>query len=694
MIRKTTAVLLIALLPIGAFASQAEADEGMWLFEKPPVAQLKERYGLAPTPQWLEHVRKSCVRFSTWGSASLVSANGLVLTNHHVGAGALRNLSTADHNLLDTGFCAKSLAEELPCPRLDMYILWETDDVTDRVYASIAPSMTPAQAREAKQQAISAITESPDPDGLHREVVTLYRGARYHLYRYKRFSDIRLVMAPESQIAAFGGDHDNFEYPRYALDFCLFRIYQDGKPYRPSHHFTWAKHDPEDGDLVFVAGHPRTTHRNYTVQHLRFLRDVLMPAELNLRCRREVQLLNFSARSAAHARAGLGELKGVQNRRKALSGAYTGLLDTGIIKAKIIEEVELRRWVTADPLRNADWGDAWAVIESAQRSYKDFASLHMATTGWLSPFRTELFSRAQSIVRLMENMKKPNEQRRPEYQQSNLNTHLAWLYDNKPPETVYEIDRLCSGLLLLGELLGGDHPLVRAALAGQGPRARAESMVRGTGLHEVEFRKQLVQGQEAAIAASTDPMIAFAREIDPHLLAVERRYMDEVASLEEDGYAKLAAARFAKYGDSIYPDATNTLRLAFGVVRGYQQHDQTIPARTTFAGLYERHEERGGTPPFDLPQRWLDQKREIDLSVPVNFVATVDITGGNSGSPVIDRNGQLVGVVFDGNIQSLVWDYTFTDEQARCVVVDRRAIVEMLQKVCHAPALAAELKSE
>lgn len=676
------------------FTSAAAADEGMWLLNKPPVQALKERYGFEPTPAWLEHVQKSCVRFGGGGSASVVSADGLVMTNHHVGSDDIEKLSTPERNLLESGFYARTREEELPCKDLEVRILWSLEDVTQRVQSAATAGASPAEANAARRRRIAEIEkESQDATGLKSDVVTLYHGARYHLYRYRSFTDVRLVMAPEQAIAFYGGDNDNFEYPRFDLDVSFFRIYENGKPLRPEHYLKWSGTGAAEGDLNFIVGHPARTQRQYTVDHLKFLRDVSYPVILQRLWRREVQLLGFSARSEENARIATGDLYGAQNSRKAFTGILAGLHDPQIMAAKMSAEQALRAAVDANPDFRGQWGDAWDRVSEAQRKHHEHYLRYSALERRREVIRSDLYRIARHLVFLAEEKDKPNAERLEEYQEASLDSLYLRLYSPAPIYDELEIDRITSGLSYLAETAGGDDPLLVRMLAGQSPRRRAEQLVSGTKLKDVEVRKRLAAGGTQAIAESTDPMIRFAADLAPEIRRLRKLYEDEIESVERQNYARIAAAQFAVQGENLAPDATGTLRLSYGAVRGYVESGRPVPAFTTFAGLYQRHQERGGKPPFALPQRWLDRKARLKPDTPFNFVSTADIIGGNSGSPTINRAGEVIGIVFDGNLQGLVWDIAYTDEQARAVCLDARAIIEALRNVYDAGPLAEELLS-
>lgn len=686
--RRTPLALLTALSASSLLAPHTRADEGMWLLNNPPVKLLRERYGFEPSPSWLEHLQKSAVRMGA--SGSLVSPDGLLMTNHHVASDALDKLSTADRNLLRDGYYAKTRADELKVPDMEVSVLWTIEDVTDKVNAAAASAKSPAEANAARRKAMTTIEqEAKDSTGLRAQIVTLYSGARYHLYSYKRFNDVRVVFAPEQAAAFFGGDTDNFEYPRYCLDMTFFRIYENDQPLKPEHYLSWSKAGASEGELTFVIGHPGRTRRLYTADHLRFLRDVAFPLGLERIWRTEIKYQTFAGRNAENARIVHDDLLGVENGRKRNTGQLSGLLDPAVFNSKLVAEATLREAVNHNPEWKSQWASAWDDLASAMHTYGDFYVRSTVLSSMSGGSR--LFSIAQTLVRLADEKPKSNAERLREYSDAALDSLMNRLLTTAPIYDELEIMKLESGLLWAAEKLGGEDPTVLKALNGLSPRARAEQLVRNSSLIDVDARKALADGGKQAIDASNDPLIALAKLLDPELREYRKRSEDTVDAVERDAYAKIAAAQFALYGESIYPDATGTLRLAFGPVKGWEEGGHTIPPFTTIAGLYERAQERAGQKNFDLPDSWIKAKPSLDLSTPYNFVSTADIIGGNSGSPVVNVQGEVVGLIFDGNLHSLSTDIAFNDQLSRAVSVDSRAIIEALRKVYHADALADEL---
>jgi hypothetical protein len=693
---RLTAISITCLI---GFATAATADEGMWLFSAPPLKQLKEKYNFEPSPQWLEHLQKASVRFNSGGSGSFVSATGLCITNHHVGADALQKASSEQHNYLKDGFYAKTNAAEIKCADLELNVLISTEDVTARVNGGVKSGMNADQASAARGNAIAEIeNESKKKTGLRSDVITLYQGGAYHLYRYKRYDDVRIVFAPEQQMAFYGGDPDNFEYPRFDLDICIFRVYENGQPAKIDHFLKWNSRGPSSGELTFVSGSPGKTDRQLTLDELADTRDRFLPYLLYMFNRREVLGMAYSERLFENARKARDDLFGDQNNRKRYDGYLAALLDPEVWSLLQAREQKLRDAIAHDTkLRST--GAAYERIKKAQADLVTIAPRYdyleqerPITVGYRGPraFYGNLFKYARLLTRTIDERAKPNGERIAAFRDSAKESLELELFSTEPVYDDYEILRLTDSLTDFASQFGASDPLVQKVLAGKSPHARAVELVSGTKLKDVAVRKDLYAKGADALQAAHDPMIDLARFIDGP--AREARKAHEAQEeTKKQAYSEIAKARFAIEGTSNYPDATFTLRLSYGTVRGYEEDGKQIPAFTDFAGLYRRSAEHDNKPPFDLPQRWIDKKSNLNLSTKFNFVSDADIIGGNSGSPVVNKANEFVGIIFDGNIQSLVLDCIFSDKQARAVSVGSAAITEALRKVYDAQPLVDEL---
>ncbi len=690
--------LALAVVVFGGTAMTAYSDEGMWLLNAPPREQLKQKYGFDLTDPWLKNAMLASVRLNSGGSGGFVSPEGLLVTNHHVAADSVQKLSKPGLDLYNDGFHAPTRDQELKCPDLEINVLQEILDVTKEVNAAVKPEMKPAEAFAARRAVMGKIEkESLDKSGLRSDVVTLYNGGLYHLYRYKKYTDVRLVFSPEKAIAGFGGDVDNFEFPRMNLDVAFFRAYENDKPVSTPHFFKWSETGPKENDLVFVTGHPGTTQRLETLARLIHRRDSTLPYTLYRLRTLEAALSQYSEQSPEKRRQAVTDLHSVANARKAFSGQLQGLLDPKIIDQKVESDLVLIRknWPKDVPEPGPSQPPPslfgpWKAIAEVQKTFRPFERAYgLLETG--HAFFSPLFGIARHCVRMADELPKKSADRLREYRDSNLDSLKFALFSPAPIYPELERAKLTASLTFLAENLGGDDPIVKLVLAGKNPAARADELVNGTKLFDPAERKKLVDGGKPAVDASKDPVILLAKAVDTEARRLRARYEAEVEEPERQAYAALADMRFKAFGKSVAPDATFTLRLAFGVVKGYEVGGEKLPFHTTFGGAFEKSAALGGREPFDLPKRWLAGKEKLDLATPFNFVSTADTIGGNSGSPVLNREGELVGINFDRNRHGLVRNFVYTDVQARHIAVHSKAVLEALRKLYPAESLVKEL---
>jgi hypothetical protein len=684
--------LWICLALSFVFSTVASADEGMWLYNEPPKDQIKAKYGFDLTQQWLDHIRLSSVRFNNGGSGSFVSADGLTFTNHHVGADCVQQLSSEDHDYIKTGFYAKTPSEEAKCPDLELDELVGIEDVSDKVNAGVKREMSATDAGQAQRAAMSQIEkECAASTGLRCDVVTFYSGQVYNLYKYKKYIDVRLVFAPELDAAFFGGDPDNFTYPRYDLDIAFFRVYENGQPAHLEHYLRWSCTGVKDGDLIFVSGHPGTAKRQQTMAQMEFTRDVGYPMILaTLKLRIEL-LQEFSKESEENARIAKEGILGIQNSRKALAGHESGLLDKSIMDAKAADEAKLQASYKAD-VRNAGTPNPWDEIAQAMKLQREiYPQLTYLERLRGFVFGTGLPLTARLLVRAAEEKPKPNADRLPEFRDSALPSLEQQLFSTAPLYNNLETVLLADALAEMQDALGKDNPDVQKVFAGKTPADAAKDMIAGTKLKDVAVRKQLYEGGQTAIAASNDPLIVAMRAIEADALAARKQFDDKIDSVVRQDGTLIAKARFAQSGFAQPPDATFTLRLSYGAVKGYKENEKEIPYFTTIGGAFEHAAENENQPQYRLPESWMNAQAKLDLKIPLNFVSTADIIGGNSGSPTVNKEGEVVGIIFDGNIESLSGTFSYSDVQSRSVSVDSRGILEALRKIYGTVALADEL---
>ncbi len=682
----------------GATARQASATQlppatykpefgTMWTFDAPPLDYWRRTYNFAPDQKWLDHVRLASVRLPNC-SASFVSSRGLVMTNHHCGRDCTAASSTADSNYIETGFSARTLNDEKKCAGLYVDQLQSIQNVTTRVRAAIT-GRTPAEQAAQRTAVISQIqTECNQQTQLTCQVVTLYQGGMYSLYRYRRFNDIRLVMAPEGDIAFFGGDPDNFTYPRYDLDLTLLRVYENNQPFAPTDYLKWSSAGAIENELVFVVGNPGSTGRLNTISQMEFLRDVGYPASLGAYKRALAIYAQLEKTDTSAARRYQNDVFGIANSQKAVTGYRTGLLDTLSMAKKRAFERELRARVAADPTLQAQYGGTWDAITAAQRELATFnPQLRYQSFGGGST----LLGMSGQLVRIPAESGKPEADRLPPYRGASLAGMRANLSRNVPIDTAFERLAIAAQLRAAQSELPANDPFLRLTLAGRTPEAAAAALVRGTRVTDSAFRISLLQGGASAIAASTDPMIALARDIDPLNRSITAR-ANALNAIIATNSEKIGQALFAAYGTALPPDATFTLRISDGVVKSFPSNGTIAPYKTTFYGLYERSSAFDDKFPFKLPKRWVERKGNLDLATPFNFVSTNDIIGGNSGSPLINRNGEVVGLAFDSNIEGISNRFIFSSDVGRTVSVHSRGIVESLRKMYDGSRIADELQ--
>jgi hypothetical protein len=683
------------------------ADEGMWTFDNPPRKQWKERYSFEPSDAWLDHLRLASVRLNDGGSGSFVSPDGLMVTNQHVASGQLQKVSTKDKDYTKEGFYAKIADEELKCPDLECNVLISYEDVTARVQSAVKPGASAQEASEQRKAVTAAIEkEATEKTGLKCDVISLYSGGEYWLYRFKKYIDIRLVFAVEEQIAFFGGDYDNFTYPRYDLDVAFFRAYEDGKPAKTPHYLKWSAAGPGDGELVMLSGNPGSTARLLTLAQIQYQRDVGNPLQKQVWTSRRDALARYAARGPEQARQAGSATRSLNNSLKRLVGQQEGLMNPRMLAKKEAEEKALRDAVARKADVQKAYGEAWEQIGAAYRGYPQMGGRIAFST--LTPTRVDLLNTpfgnpisrlatiAAAIVRYNEETRKPNNQRYDELRDSNLESFRFSLLSRAPIYAEMEEQLLAAWLEEAQKSLGASDPFVRAALAGSTPAAAAKRAVSGTKLADVDARKALIEGGADAVAKSDDAMIELARNVEPITRELRAWLEQKIQNVETSAGEKIAKARFAVYGKTLPPDANFNLRISYGRVLGYEEDTTLVPYKTTFFGLYDRARSFDEKPPYDLPRRYRGAKDKLDLATPLDFVYTADTIGGNSGSPVINRNGELVGLNFDSNIQKLPNRYWYVDENegGRAVGVHSAAIIEALRKLYGADKLVKEILGE
>ena len=676
-------------LLVFALALPLAADEGMWLFNAFPSAKVKEKYSFEVTDAFLNHLRLSSVRIGA-GSGSFVSPNGLIFTNHHIASDCISKVSNTQHDYMKSGFYAVAQSDELQCPEFEANVLISLEEVTAKVKDAGKDAAKPADAIAKRNAAIAAIEKDcAEKTHNHCSVVKLFAGERYDLYQYKRYTDIRLVFAPEFAMAFFGGNTDNFEYPRYDLDVAFLRAYENGKPAATPNFLTWSTEGVKENDLVFVAGNPGSTSRTATPTQLQFYRDTQLPFVLSRYFSRINLLVDFSAKGEENRRTAESVLTSFRNTYKASAGKFIGLKDDRLMARKQNLDRRLRKAVESDAKLGTEAGKVWDEVAKAYREWTPFEKPYEVLER-PHAIGSSLFRLARILVRWNDERTKTNDQRLAEYRDSGRTTMELALYSPAPINDGLETVLLAQYLEEL-KALGEKEAPVKSILNGQTPAAAAEAIVKGTRLKDIAERKRLAESKDALTKAN-DPMIRLAQLIDPAARKIRKKYEESIEVLDASAVDRIAAYRFKVLGPDQYPDATFTPRVSFGAVKGYRDKTEApLPYATTFGGMYHR---AGKDDPYILPERWATAKTTLDLVTPFDFVSTCDVTGGNSGSPTVNQKGEIVGVLFDGNIESLPLTYLYSDDQARAVHVAVQGVVEALKKVYKTPELLHELRAD
>ena len=669
------------------------ADEGMWTFDNFPKADVAKKYGVQVTDQTLSNLQHAVVRLESGCTGSFVSPDGLVLSNHHCARACLAENSSAQRDLLGNGFTAKTREEEIRCQGEQVSVLMKTENVTAKVTSALAGALA-ADVSRRRNETLTNLESACEAEWakagtpLKCEAVTLYQGGQYWLYKYKRYDDVRVAFAPEEGIAAFGGDPDNFQFPRWCLDMSMLRVYENDKPASTPNHlsFNWA--GAKEGEPVFVAGHPGNTDRLLTVAQLKTQRDVFLPFWLVRNSEQRGRLIQYSKASPEAARSATDDLEGLENAIKVRRMQLAALLDDHMMDARASAEQKLREKVMGDPKLKASAGAAWDEIARAETTYRAILQPYVFVESGAG-FNSVLFNYARLLVRAADERAKPNAERLREYTDAQLPPLRQQLAAEVPVYTELEQVRLSFSLERMREYVGPDDAIVKQALGVASPDERAKALIAGSKLADPKVRLALFEGGKRAVDASDDPMIALARAVDEQARALRKTYESEVRGPEDKAQQAIADARFAVYGTSLYPDATFTLRLSYGAVKGWSESGHPVGPFTYLSRLYER---ATGAPPFAVPKTWLDARARLDMQTPVNFVTTTDIIGGNSGSPMVNAKGEIVGLVFDGNIHAISGSYWFDADKNRTVAVHPAFIRTALREVYNAPAIARELE--
>lgn len=676
--------LLLILIPWYALA-----DEGMWTLDNFPAAAVEKKYGVSISERWLDRVRLATTRIEGGCSGSFVSPQGLVLTNHHCIRSCLTQLSSPQRDVSATGFMANERSEEVRCEAEQLSVLVEMQDITDEVARELT-GKDETEANEARKQVLTRLEQACEDSAggaLSCESVSLYNGGQYFLYKYHRYKDVRLVFAPESAVAAFGGDPDNFNFPRYCFDMALLRVYENGVAASTPNYLHWRATGPDRGEAVFISGHPGATERLLTVAELRMLRDVFLPEWLLRYAELRGRLIQHSKTGSEASRIVQAPLLSIENAIKVRRNELSALLNDELFARKQAEEAKLKAAVAADPDAARAYGSAWDDVQRAQDVFRLFRDEYLFIEQGAA-FNSTLFDYARALVRVAEERGKPNEMRLREYRETALPRLRQQLLAAQPIYPELEKLRLSFSLDKMRERLGPDHAFVKKVLGKESPDALAETLISNSELADPHVREALWEGGALAIAASGDPLIGLALRVDGDARAWRKRYEDEVESPTKAASEKIARARFRITGTSDYPDATFTLRITYGSVKGWLEKGEEIFPFTVIQGAFER---ATGEDPFRLPQSWIDAKPRMAMDTRFNFVADTDITGGNSGSPMVDADANLVGLAFDGNIHSIAGAYWFNPADNRTVAVHPAVMLEALTRVYAADHIVEEL---
>lgn len=672
------------------FSVTAMADEGMWLLNDFPTQKVAKKYKFKATPAWLDHVRMSSARLtgSTGCSGSFVSANGLVMSNHHCARSCVQQISKASDDKIEKGFYAKDLDDEVKCPEMEVDRLVGITDVTAPI-TKATKGLKGKKFNDVQKGVMSKMEKecTGGKDNIRCDVVTLFHGGKYNMYKYQRYQDVRLVFVPEQSIAFFGGDPDNFNFPRYDLDVSFVRVYENGKPLQTQDYFKWSENGPQEGEPIFVTGHPGSTQRLLTVSELEYLREYTLIKNMLYWSEERGLLTEFQTLGKEEKRISSETLFGVENALKAYKGRYQTLADKAFMAKKVAAENSLRRRVNANPKLKKEYGDAW---DELAKAHEDLKKIYLPLK-WIenTEYGSKLYGIAKALVRAADELPKPNEKRYREWTDAKLPSVKMELFSSAPIYDEFETTMMTFALTKMRENLRVDNPFVKKVLGEKSPEELAKELVKNTRLKDVDYRKKLFEGGKKAIEESNDPMIQFARLVDPDARKIRDEYEDDIEPRIKRNDEKVAKATFAVYGSKTYPDATFTLRISYGTMKGYEENGHFVKPLTTMEGAFERNT---GREPFALPNSWLKAKSELNLKTPMNFCSTNDIIGGNSGSPVIDKDAKVVGLIFDGNIQSLGGAYGYEERDNRAVAVHSSALIEALDKVYGAKRIVDDLR--